>query len=95
METLKGKNILITGAAGGIGSALVKILAGSGAVLFLAGRSKDKLLKVAGENGVPPERIFSVDLSKPEEVEKLKEQYFNQLASIDILVNAAGIVIIK
>ena len=95
METLKGKNILITGAAGGIGSALVKLLAGSGAVLFLAGRSKDKLLKVAGENGVASERIFSIDLSKPEEVEKLKEHYFNQLPSIDILVNAAGIGIIK
>ena len=47
MESVKGKNILITGASGGIGSATARLLAGSGANLFLAGRKVDKLQQVA------------------------------------------------
>jgi len=95
METLNGKNILVVGATGGIGSRVTKLLVSSGAKLFLAGRNVDKLLKVATENNIPPERILALDISQPDAVNELKEKYFQQLASIDILVNAAGIGIIK
>lgn len=95
METLNGKNILVIGATGGIGSKLVKLLAGSGAKLFLTGRNVGKLKQVASVNGVAPERTFALDISQPESVNELKEKYFQQLPSIDILVNAAGIGIIK
>ena len=47
METLNGKNILLIGATGGIGSKLVKLLAGSGANLFLAARNEEKLQQLA------------------------------------------------
>lgn len=43
METLKGKNILITGATGGIGSETARLLKVSGANLFLTGRNAAKL----------------------------------------------------
>jgi len=95
METLNGKNILVVGATGGIGSRVTKLLVSSGANLFLAGRNLDKLQKVATENNIPPERILALDISQPDAVNELKEKYFQQLASIDILVNAAGIGIIK
>jgi short-subunit dehydrogenase len=95
METLNGKNILIIGATGGIGSKLVKLLAGSGAKLFLAGRNVEKLQQVAKDNGIPAERMFALDISQPEAVNELKDKYFQQLPSIDIMVNAAGIGIIK
>jgi len=95
METVHGKNILIVGATGGIGSGVAKLLAGSGAKLFLAGRNREKLSQVAKENGVPDERTFALDISLPEAVNELKEKYFQQLSTIDILVNAAGIGIIK
>ena len=95
METLNGKNILVVGATGGIGSRVTKLLVSSGAKLFLAGRNVDKLQKVATENNIPPERILALDISQPDAVNELKEKYFQQLASIDILVNAAGIGIIK
>ena len=58
METLNGKNILVLGATGGIGSKTVKLLAGSGAKLFIAGRNMKKLQQVANDNGVPAERTF-------------------------------------
>lgn len=95
METLNGKNILVVGATGGIGSRVTKLLVGSGAKLFLAGRNPEKLQQVARENNIPDERIFALDISQPDAVNELKEKYFQQLASIDILVNAAGIGIIK
>ena len=95
MENLKGKNVLLVGASGGIGSNTAKLLAGSGAVLFLAARNIEKLKAVADACGVPNERIMSLDISNADEVQSLKEKYFSRLATIDILVNAAGIGIIK
>lgn len=95
METLNGKNILIVGATGGIGSKVAKLLAGSGAKLFLAGRNREKLSQVAIECGVQEERIFAGDISLPETVNDLKDKYFQQFNSIDIMINAAGIGIIK
>lgn len=95
METIKGKNVLVVGATGGIGSATAKLLADSGAQLFLAGRNADKLQAVAANCGVPAERTLALDISRFEEVAILHERYFANLSSIDVLVNAAGIGIIK
>lgn len=95
MESVKGKNILIIGATGGIGSRTAKLLAGTGAHLFLAGRNANTLAEVASACNVPAERTFSLDISQPEAVAALKEKYFAHLPSIDVLINAAGIGIIK
>lgn len=95
MENLKGKHVLLTGATGGIGAATAKLLADSGAILFLTARNMDKLKTVAETCKVPYERIMALDIATPSEVNALKEKYFEQLPSIDILINAAGIGIIK
>jgi short-subunit dehydrogenase len=95
MEILKGKNVLLVGATGGIGSKTAKLLAGSGASLFLTGRNESKLKQVAADYGVSGERTFILDTSQPAAVNELKEKYFAQLPTIDILINAAGIGIIK
>jgi short-subunit dehydrogenase len=95
MEGLKGKNILLVGATGGIGSKTAKLLSGSGANLFLTGRNEEKLREVADQCSIPEERTFVLDISNPEAVEQLKTRYFEQMPSIDILVNAAGVGIIK
>jgi short-subunit dehydrogenase len=47
MDTIKGKNVLITGATGGIGSKTAKLLSASGANLFIAARNKEKLQSLA------------------------------------------------
>ena len=95
MESVKGKNVLLIGATGGIGIKTARLLAGSGANLFIAARNKEKLQSLADEIKLGSEKIFALDISRPEEVAALKEQYFAQYQSIDILVNAAGIGIIK
>ncbi len=95
MEGLKGKNILLVGATGGIGSKTVKLLVTAGANIFLAARNEEKLQAVAQSNQIPPERTYVIDISSEENVTGLQEKYFEQLTSIDILVNAAGVGIIK
>ncbi len=95
MESLKGKNVLIIGATGGIGSKTARLLAGSGANLFIAARNKEKLQSLADEIKLSSDKIFALDISKPDEVAALKENFFSQYPTIDVLLNAAGIGIIK
>lgn len=95
MENLKGKNILLVGATGGIGYACAKLLSSSGANLFLAGRNAEKLAQVAKECKILEEKTCIADISSAEQVLSLKEKYFAQFATIDILINAAGSGIIK
>ena len=75
MQTLKDKNVLLISATGGIGNRTAKLLAGSGANLFLAGRNADKLQQVATSCNVPADRTFALDISQPAEVTALKEKY--------------------
>lgn len=95
MELVKGKNILIVGATGGIGSKTARLLSSSGANLFIAARNKEKLTALGADINLSPDKIFALDISKPEEVKLLKEQFFSQYPTIDVLVNAAGVGIIK
>jgi short-subunit dehydrogenase len=95
MESVKNKNVLIVGATGGIGSRVAKLLAGSGANLFLAGRNSEKLAALAQELNLPTAKTLALDISKPSEVAVLKDQFFAQYPTIDVLVNAAGLGIIK
>jgi len=95
METLKGKNILLVGATGSIGYETARLLAASGANLFLTGRNATLLNKIAGQLSVPASRIFVLDITKSGSVGELKERYFAEFPVIDILINAAGTGIIK
>ncbi len=95
MESLKGKSVLITGATGGIGAATARLLVAGGAQVFLTGRSAQKLQAIQQELKLPADRVFAADLGKAEEVEALRQRYHTVFPSIDILVNAAGIGIIK
>lgn len=95
MESLKGKNVLVGGATGGIGSATAKLLAASGASVFIAGRKTDKLKAVADANGISPKHIYELDITNAESVQRMADEIHNQVQRIDILINAAGIGIIK
>ncbi len=95
MESIKNRNVLIIGATGGIGSKTAKLLAGSGANLFLAARNNEKLSALANELNLPVSKTLSLDISKQDEVAVLKEQFFAHYSTIDVIINAAGIGIIK
>ena len=94
METIKGKNILLIGATGGIGQHLLKLLHTSGANLFITGKDENKLNAIINQYNID-ENFFLGDLTEIENVNKLKEKYFSSFSTIDILINASGIGIIK
>ena len=95
MEKLNGKHVLVMGATGGIGSALVKLLASSGAIVYMAARNQEKLLALAEQVLIPSSRCFVVDATSPETIQEMARQFLLQVAQPDIIVNAAGIGIIK
>ncbi len=95
METLKGKNVLIAGATGSIGSALAKLMTGSGANVYIAGRNTEKLKTVAVAASVSSGGIYEFDITDASSVQRLADEIHAQIPSIDILINATGIGIIK
>jgi NADP-dependent 3-hydroxy acid dehydrogenase YdfG len=95
MEKLNQKNILVAGATGGIGEATARLLAQSGANVFLAGRKAEKLQELAESLRIPSERVFSIDMADPASITRMGEAVHAQIPQLDILVNATGIGIIK
>ena len=90
MFSLEGKTALITGASGGIGSAIATSLHQQGANVVLHGTKADRLKALAEKLG---ERAFiaTADLSDRQAVAELVPQAAEQAGAIDILVNNAGI----
>jgi len=93
--SFKNKNILISGATGGLGGELATELAGLGANLFLFGRDKIKLnslLRKLNSNLYSNQiiEIICLDFSLKNIEEKIKLA-FSKLPPIDILINNAAI----
>lgn len=95
MESVKGKHILITGATGGIGTQAAKMLAGSGAIVYISGRNAAKLNEVASQLQLPVSRVFVADMADAASVQQMANAIHEQVPALDIMVNAAGIGIIK
>jgi len=95
METIKGKNILLIGATGGIGSRTAKLLAQSGANLFITGRNEEKLKALGQELKLSDNQLYIGDLTSTEEVSRLRDSFFQNFPTIDVFINASGIGIIK
>ena len=91
MFDLTGMTALVTGASGGIGSAIAKALAAQGATLALSGSNEEKLKAFAAELG-GNHKTLVCNLSDPASVDALVPQAVEALGGkIDILVNNAGI----
>jgi 3-oxoacyl-[acyl-carrier protein] reductase len=99
MFDLHGMTALVTGASGGIGSAIARGLAAQGARLAISGSNQDKLRAFRDElDEHRPRHLQEVDhvaiacdLSNAEQVEKLVPAALDSLGKIDILINNAGI----
>lgn len=95
MESLKGRVVLIAGATGGVGAQVAKQLSASGAIVFITGRNTEKLVEVAQSAGIPESRRFQMDIANEASVNSTVAQVLAQTPVIDILINAAGIGVIK
>ncbi len=91
-EFYRGKKILVTGATGDLGKALVKSLAQAGAYLIITSRSERKLRELSTSLATEPEIItLTADLSIPGEAEKLAKEALKSAGHIDVLFNNAGL----
>ena len=89
MNNFKNKKILITGATGGIGYALVKKFISLQGDVLATGTNTEKLNALKKE--FPNINILKFDISKHSHIEEFIENVFTQLSNIDVLVNNAGI----
>jgi 3-oxoacyl-[acyl-carrier protein] reductase len=90
MSTLEKKNVIVTGASGGIGNAIIKKLSEAGANILASGTRIEKLeeLKKNFENI----KILKFDISESDKIEEFIENATNELGgSLDGIVNNAGI----
>jgi NAD(P)-dependent dehydrogenase (short-subunit alcohol dehydrogenase family) len=91
---LEGKVALVTGASGGLGSALAEGLAGAGAALMLAALPGDEGLgrvRARLAEADRPSAIVGADLLDPSAPARLVEATLERWGRLDILVNCAGI----
>lgn len=90
MFDLKDKQALVTGASGGIGGAIARVLHSSGASVALSGTRLEPLEALAAELGENV-HVLPCDLSDPEAVDALPGRAADALGGISILVNNAAI----
>ncbi len=89
---LKGKVIIVTGGAKGIGAAIVHACAGEGAIPVIVGRDAEAGKQVQGELQKIGAAcgLITVDLATPESCSQSVAQAMKEFGRIDALVNNAG-----
>tara|TARA_Y100000310_G_scaffold323133_1_gene383096 strand:- start:53 stop:787 length:735 start_codon:yes stop_codon:yes gene_type:complete len=89
MINFKNKNILITGASGGIGQELVKKFISLGGNVIGSGTKIEKLNLI--KKKYPNIKVKKFDLSEHSKIEEFVDDVFLELGGLDILINNAGI----
>ena len=89
MINFKNKNILITGATGGIGRELIKKFVSLEANILGCGTKVEKLDQI--KKNYPNIKLKKFDISEHSKIEEFIENVNSQLTSLDVVVNNAGI----
>jgi len=90
MRGLKGKNVLVTGGASGIGEATAKRFLEEGCAVCVIDSSADARTRVAGE--LPDlTAVIDADVSNLEQVQSAFAKAIDRMGSVDVLINNAGI----
>jgi len=96
-EGNEGKVVLIAGGAGGIGSEAARDLAAHGARIALADIDATRMDAIVAEIATAggDVRGYSVDVTDKEEMKALAEAVAKDFGRIDVLINAAGVMLIR
>jgi 3-oxoacyl-[acyl-carrier protein] reductase len=90
MFDLSGRSALVTGASGGIGAAIARVLHAQGANVAVSGTRRDALDALAGELGERA-HVLPCNLADKAEVEALIPKAEEAMGKLDILVANAGV----
>ena len=95
MFKLNNKNIIVTGATQGIGKQIAFSIADLGSNVFLIGRNIKKLSELEKKllNKYPHQifKAYKLDISSEIQVNKIFKSIINNLETLDVLINNAGI----
>ena len=90
MTDLKGKNIIVTGASGGIGNSIIEKLNQASANILASGTRIEKLEELKSKYGNV--KTLKFDISQSHKIEEFIENATKELgSSLDCIVNNAGI----
>ena len=90
MSDLNGKNIIVTGASGGIGNSIVEKLNQAGANILASGTRIEKLNEVKSK--YENIKILKFDISQSDKIEEFIDTATNELGgNLDCIVNNAGV----
>ena len=90
MSEIAKKNIIVTGASGGIGNSIVEKLSKNGANILATGTKKEKLDEL--KSNFKNLKILKFDISQSDKIEEFIENATNELGgNLDCIVNNAGI----
>jgi len=95
MKTLRDAHVLLTGASSGIGAALAVALAEAGARLTLVARREAQMREVLGRCAPGDHQIVPADLARLEGIGDVVRRAIDGLGPIDVLVNNAGVQIVR
>jgi len=89
MKELKNKNIIVTGASGGIGNSIIEKFSLYGANILASGTRAEKLEELKKRfNNI---KILKFDISQSEKIEEFIDNASNELGGLDCIINNAGI----
>jgi short-subunit dehydrogenase len=88
MKEIRDSVIVVTGASGGIGSAICRKLASQGARLVMVARDKARLTALAKE--LPAALAMAEDVTKEGSATRIVDKALAKFGRIDALVNGAG-----
>jgi 3-oxoacyl-[acyl-carrier protein] reductase len=89
MKDLENKNIIVTGASGGIGNSIVEKLNECGVNVLASGTRLEKLEEL--KNKFNKIKILKFDISQSDKIEEFIDNAANELGGLDCIVNNAGI----
>ena len=90
MNDLKNKNIIVTGATGGIGNSIIKKLHENGANVLASGTKIEKLEEI--KKTLKNVKILRFDISQSDKIENFIEDASKELGgNLDCIVNNAGV----
>lgn len=93
MGLFSGQTILVTGASGGVGEAVVRRLGEQGANVCLTGRNRERLEEIAahlpGKNG----QCYPADLTVAAELEEAVQRILETNQRLDVLIHCAAVIL--